>query len=176
MIIAIKNGINFVDCYLLGRLCTIWSGYIFQYPLQFYSSVSKFSKLYNFNFTASFPEMWFIYNLNRKYDNTKILLQRKQPQFSQCFGPGWSPQEEGLIVKNVLKSQSRFCLCCFLRFIYTVEPLACENSRFSSLLAARDLSRRINVCDPATEIPHWWRKSMFKSMFTILVRFCRYKK
>ena len=52
MIIAIKNGTNFVDCYLLGRLCTIWSGYIFQYPLQFYSSVSKFSKLYNFSFTA----------------------------------------------------------------------------------------------------------------------------
>ena len=57
MIIAMKNGTNFVDCYLLGRLCTIWSGYIFQYPLQFYSSVSKFSKLYNFSFTASFPEM-----------------------------------------------------------------------------------------------------------------------
>ena len=63
-------------------------------------------------------------------------------------------KKQGLIVKSVLKLQSRFCLCCFLKFIYAVEPLACENSRFSSLLAARDLSRRINVCDPATEIPH----------------------
>ena len=44
-------------------------------------------------------------------------------------------------------------------------PLFCiayGNSRFSSLLAAGDVSRGgINVCDSATEIPYWWRKLMF---------------
>ena len=75
--------------------------------------------------------------------------------FPNVLDPVDPLKKQGLIVKNVLKSQSRVCLCCLLKFIfYAVEPLACENSRFSSLLAARDLLRRINVCDPATEIPY----------------------
>ena len=40
-------------------------------------------------------------------------------------------KKQGLIVKNVLKSQSRFCLCCFLKFTYAVEPLACERGETS---------------------------------------------
>ena len=36
--------------------------------------------------------------------------------------------------------------------------VACENSRFPSLFAAEGRLARRNVCDSATEIPHWWRK------------------
>ena len=40
------------------------------------------------------------------------------------------------------------------------KEVACENIRFSSLFAAGAFHEE-NVRDSATEIPYWWRKSLF---------------
>ena len=46
-----------------------------------------------------------------------------------------------------------------LQVVSPQRNVAYENSRFSSLLAARwRRFERRNVCDSATEIPYWWRK------------------
>ena len=51
---------------------------------------------------------------------------------------------------------SRFHIQNFLGFWYPA-----NGRRFSSLVAAEGRFARKNVCDSATEIPYWWRKSMF---------------
>ena len=42
--------------------------------------------------------------------------------FPNVLDPFNPLKKQGLIVKNVLKSQSRFCLSCFLKFTFIVEP------------------------------------------------------
>lgn len=58
------------------------------------------------------------YKLKGKYGGKKILLEESSPSFSNVLNLFNPLKKQGLIVKTILKLQSRFWFCCFLIFAY----------------------------------------------------------
>ena len=90
---------------------------------------------------------------NSKMQNSWLTIKTGKMSWNKST---FSLESSVIKVLRKFSSKALFSVCLYFSWLHVW--IACENRRFSSLIAAGGRFARRNVCDSATEIPYWWRK------------------